>query len=64
MNTYAFELVRRFSPHLQAKVDVQLILPLHIKLQLERLRLIELIGAAGEKKPDAIIAAQAETPLG
>ena len=45
--TYATELVRRLAPELKQELTVQAILPLEIKLHLERLRLMELI-CAGE----------------
>lgn len=61
--TYASELVRRLAPDLQAGLVVQPLLPLHIKLQLERLRLIELIGGAREK-PGATDPMQLESHLG
>ena len=49
--TYATELVRRLAPELKDGLAVQPILPLQIKLHLERLKLMELIRAANETKP-------------
>ena len=53
--TYATELVRRLAPELKQELTVQAILPLEIKLHLERLRLMELISAACETKPRAAV---------
>ena len=44
--TFAAELVRRLAPDLRNELVVQSILPLEIKLHLERLKLTELIRAA------------------
>ena len=46
--TFAAELVRRLAPDLRNELVVQSILPLEIKLHLERLKLTELIRAASE----------------
>jgi hypothetical protein len=48
--TFAAELVRRVAPELRGEFAVQPILPLEIKLHLERLKLMELIRASDEKK--------------
>jgi hypothetical protein len=62
--TYATELVRRLAPELKQELTVQPILPLQIKLHLERLRLMELIRAANEAKPRATVpTAQLETQV-
>ena len=61
--TYATELVRRLAPELKQELTVQAILPLEIKLHLERLKLTELIGAASEKLRVSIPAAQADLPV-
>ncbi len=62
--TYAAELVRRLAPELKSELAVQPILPLQIKLHLERLKLMELIRATSEAKPRAaVFAAQVETPI-
>jgi hypothetical protein len=59
--TYATELVRRLAPELKQELTVQAILPLEIKLHLERMKLMELIGAASETKPrDSVSTAQAD----
>lgn len=42
---FTHELVRRMQPALQGRYSVQDAVPLEIKLQLERLRLMELIRA-------------------
>jgi hypothetical protein len=55
--TYATELVRRLAPELKDALAVQPILPLQIKLHLERLKLMELIRAASETKPRATVPA-------
>ena len=47
--TFAAELMRRLAPDLRGELPVQPILPLEIKLHLERLRLMELIRASSEK---------------
>jgi hypothetical protein len=47
---FATELVRRIAPELRGEFAVQPILPLEIKLHLERLKLMELIRASDEKK--------------
>ena len=52
--TYAAELVRRLAPDLKGELTVQPILPLQIKLHLERLKLMELIRAASEAKPRSL----------
>ena len=49
--TYAFELVRRLAPELKEELAVRPILPLQIKLHLERLKLMELIRSARDTKP-------------
>jgi hypothetical protein len=61
--TYATELVRRLASELKQELTVQAILPLEIKLHLERLKLMELIRAASEKPRVSIPAAQAELQL-
>ena len=61
--TYATELVRRLAPELKQELTVQAILPLEIKLHLERLRLMELICAASEKPRVLTPAAQMELQL-
>jgi len=61
--TYATELLRRLAPQLKEELAVQPILPLEIKLHLERLKLMELIHAAGEKPRVLIPAAQTELQL-
>jgi hypothetical protein len=62
--TYATELVRRLAPELKDALAVQPILPLQIKLHLERLKLVELICAASAKKPRALNpTAEAETQV-
>ena len=48
--TYATELLRRLAPQLKEELAMQPILPLEIKLHLERLKLMELIHAAGENR--------------
>jgi hypothetical protein len=53
---FAVELVRRLAPELKQELGVRAILPLEIKLHLERLRLMELICAASEEKTRASIA--------
>ena len=53
-HTYAFELARRLAPELKEELAVQPILPLQIKLHLERLKLMELIRAASDTKPRAL----------
>ena len=55
--TYATELVRRLAPELKGELAVQPILPLQIKLHLERLKLMELIRATSGAKPRAAVAA-------
>ena len=63
-STYATELVRRLAPELKQELTVQAILPLEIKLHLERLRLTELICAASETKPRVTVpTAQLETQV-
>ncbi len=52
--TYATELVRRLAPELKQELTVQAILPLEIKLHLERMKLMELIRAGSETKPRAL----------
>jgi hypothetical protein len=47
--TYAAELMRRIAPELKGECGVQPILPLEIKLHLERLKLMELVRDLGEK---------------
>ena len=47
---YASELVRRLSPELKGEFAVQPLLPLEIKLHLERLKLMELILSTRETK--------------
>jgi hypothetical protein len=60
--TYAIELVRRLAPALKDELAVQPILPLQIKLHLERLKLMELIRATSDAKPRATVSrAQVET---
>ena len=49
--TYAAEFIRRVAPALKGECGVKPILPLEIKLHLERLKLTELIRAASEEKP-------------
>ena len=62
--TFATELVRRLAPDLQEELAVQPILPLQIKLHLERLTLMELIRASSETKPrSAVPTAQLETQV-
>jgi hypothetical protein len=51
--TYATELVRCLAPELKDALAVQPILPLQIKLHLERLKLMELIRATSEAQPRA-----------
>lgn len=59
--TYAAELVRRLAPELKGELAVQPILPLQIKLHLERLKLMELIRATSGAKPRAaVVVAQVE----
>jgi hypothetical protein len=58
--TYAAELMRRIAPELKGACAVQPILPLEIKLHLERLKLMELIRDLAEKNPRAKAIAQAE----
>ena len=45
---YALELVRRIAPQLIGEIAVQPLLPLEIKLHLERLKLVELIHSTSE----------------
>jgi hypothetical protein len=52
-HTFAAELVRRLAPDLKDELSVQPILPLQIKLHLERLKLMELIRATSEAQPRA-----------
>jgi hypothetical protein len=62
--TYATELVRRLAPELKGELAVQPILPLQIKLHLERLKLMEIIRAANGTKPRVTVAtAQVETQV-
>lgn len=44
------ELVRRMRPVLKGEYGVQSAVPLEIKLRLERLRLMEIIGAEGRRQ--------------
>ncbi len=60
---FAVELVRRLAPELKQELGVRAILPLEIKLHLERLKLTELICAATEKPRISIPAAQTELPV-
>jgi hypothetical protein len=48
--TFAAELVRRIAPKLKAEFAVQPVVPLDIKLGMERLKLAELVREAAEKK--------------
>lgn len=58
--TYATELVRRLAPTLKVEFVVQPVVPLEIKLHLERLKLTELIRATGEKTTRAAVDPQPE----
>lgn len=58
--TYATELFRRLAPTLKDEYVVQPLVPLEIKLHLERLKLTELIRATGEKKTCAAVHPQPE----
>jgi hypothetical protein len=46
---FAAELVRRVAPELRGELAVQPVLPLEIKLHVERLKLMELIRTSNEK---------------
>ena len=46
---FATELVRRIAPVLRGELAIQPVLPLEIKLHLERLKLMEQIRASNEK---------------
>ena len=62
-DTYALQLARLIAPALKEEVAVQPMLPLQIKLHLERMKLMELIRAAHAKKPRSsalVVCAQAE----
>jgi hypothetical protein len=48
--TFAGELTLRMRPNLQCRYAVQGVVPLQIKLQLERLRLMEIISAEAARK--------------
>ena len=62
--TFATELVRRLASDLKDELSVQPILPLQIKLHLERLKLTELIRATSGAQPRAhVSAAQVETHI-
>ena len=58
--TYAAEFIRRVAPALKGECGVQPILPLEIKLHLERLKLMELIRELGEKSLRSKTSAQAD----
>jgi hypothetical protein len=62
-HTYAAELVRRLAPKLKDEFVVQPVVPLEIKLHLERLKLTELIRSTGEKKTRAAVDPRPEMQL-
>ena len=57
---FATELVRRIAPVLRGELAIQPVLPLEIKLHLERLKLTELIRDLGDSSPGSIAVDQAE----
>ena len=58
--TYAADFIRRVAPALKGECGVKPILPLEIKLHLERLKLMELIRELGEKSLRSKAIAQAD----